>query len=118
MRFGFGHVNDQLCSHGSSNKTKLLRLSLSTTACQHSAHLQASADQGFGSQASKPVNWFHENPLDLPDERIREAKMCALMQGRTLRDLVADFLRQGPGMATPQAPQSPQPKAIFKSNSP
>ena len=37
--------------------------------------------------------------LDLPEELIREAKLRAVMQGRTLRELVADFLRQGLGMA-------------------
>lgn len=36
--------------------------------------------------------------LDLPDELVREMKLRALMQGRTLRDLAADFLRQGLGM--------------------
>ena len=35
--------------------------------------------------------------LDLPDELVREAKLRAVMQGRTLKDLVADFLRQGLG---------------------
>ena len=42
--------------------------------------------------------------LDLPDELVRAMKMRALLQGRTLRDLVTDFLRQGLGMA-------PQPTA-------
>jgi hypothetical protein len=40
--------------------------------------------------------------LDLPDDIVREMKLRALMQGRTLRDLAADFLRQGLGMTTPQ----------------
>lgn len=40
--------------------------------------------------------------LDLPDELVREMKLRAVMQGRTLRDLVADFLRQGLGMVAPQ----------------
>lgn len=40
--------------------------------------------------------------LDLPDEILREMKLRALMQGRTLRDLAADFLRQGLGMAAPR----------------
>ncbi len=35
--------------------------------------------------------------LDLPDELVREAKLRAVMQGRTLKDLVADFMRQGLG---------------------
>ena len=39
--------------------------------------------------------------LDLPDDVLREMKLRALMQGRTLRDLAAEFLRQGLGMATP-----------------
>ncbi|OGB80836.1 MAG: hypothetical protein A2496_16445 [Burkholderiales bacterium RIFOXYC12_FULL_60_6] len=46
--------------------------------------------------------------LDLPDELVREMKLRAVMQGRTLRDLTADFLRQGLGMAqakpTPTVP--------------
>lgn len=37
--------------------------------------------------------------LDLPDELMREMKLRAVIQGRTLRDLVADFLRQGLGLA-------------------
>ncbi len=50
--------------------------------------------------------------LDLPDEIIREMKLRALMQGRTLRDLATEFLRQGLGMApplrvTPLPPDSP-----------
>lgn len=40
--------------------------------------------------------------LDLPDEIVREMKLRAVMQGRTLRDLAADFLRQGLGMAAPR----------------
>ncbi len=47
--------------------------------------------------------------LDLPDEIVLEMKLRALMQGRTLRDLAADFLRQGLGMAAPkQAISAPQ----------
>ena len=42
--------------------------------------------------------------LDLPDELVREAKLRAVMQGRTLRDLVADFIRQG--LSTGAAPKS------------
>jgi plasmid stability protein len=36
--------------------------------------------------------------LDLPDELIRAAKLRAVSQGRTLRDLVAEYLRQGLGI--------------------
>lgn len=36
--------------------------------------------------------------LDLPDELIRAVKLQAVMQGRNLKDLVADFLRQGLGI--------------------
>jgi plasmid stability protein len=36
--------------------------------------------------------------LDLPDELIRAAKLRAVSQGRTLRDLVSEYLRQGLGM--------------------
>ncbi len=37
--------------------------------------------------------------LDLPDELVREVKMRAVVQGRTVKDLVAEFLREGLGMA-------------------
>ena len=37
--------------------------------------------------------------LDLPDELIREAKLRAVIQGRTLRDLVTDLLRQDLGLS-------------------
>jgi hypothetical protein len=33
--------------------------------------------------------------IDLPDELVREVKLRAVMQGRTLRDLVADFTARG-----------------------
>ena len=49
--------------------------------------------------------------LDLPDDLVREMKLQAVMQGRTLRDLAADFLRQGlgmaPGLSAQAAPDSP-----------
>lgn len=47
--------------------------------------------------------------LDLPDELMREVKLRAVIQGRTLRDLVADFLRQGLGLSAnlPAPAQSP-----------
>ncbi len=46
--------------------------------------------------------------LDLPDELVREAKLRALMQGRTLRDLVTQLLRQGLGLPTPGTMPAPQ----------
>lgn len=39
--------------------------------------------------------------LDLPDELIHAVKLRAVMQRRTVKDLVADFLRQGLGIAPP-----------------
>lgn len=45
--------------------------------------------------------------IDLPDDLVREAKLRALMQGRTLRDLVADLIRQGLGMPTPSGHEPP-----------
>ena len=44
--------------------------------------------------------------LDLPDELIHAVKLRAVMQRRTVKDLVADFLRQGLGMVPPTAPTS------------
>ncbi|MGQ0709646.1 MAG: hypothetical protein ACT4NV_07835 [Rhodoferax sp.] len=45
--------------------------------------------------------------LDLPDELVREMKLRAVMQGRTLRDLAAEFIRAGLGLAAPRAPVLP-----------
>ena len=47
--------------------------------------------------------------LDLPDELMREVKLRAVIQGRTLRDLVAEFLKQGLGLpaSLPGPVQSP-----------
>lgn len=36
--------------------------------------------------------------LDLPDELIREVKLRAVIQRRTVKDIVAEFLRQGLGL--------------------
>ncbi len=33
--------------------------------------------------------------LDLPDHLVRQVKQRALQQGRTLKELVADYIRQG-----------------------
>ena len=45
--------------------------------------------------------------LDLPDELIRELKLRAVVQGRMVKDLVAEFLRQGLGMAPLGRPEKP-----------
>lgn len=45
--------------------------------------------------------------FNLPDELVREMKLRAVMQGRTLRDLATEFIRQGLGMAAPRLPQVP-----------
>jgi hypothetical protein len=37
--------------------------------------------------------------FDLPDDLVREMKLRAVMQRRTLRDLAADFIRQGLGLS-------------------
>lgn len=47
--------------------------------------------------------------LELPDELLREVKLRAVMQRRTVKDLVAEILRQGLGMAPPA--QSAKPTA-------
>ncbi len=52
--------------------------------------------------------------LDLPDELIRQAKLRAVMQGRTLRDLVADCLRQGLGIAPPAASVLPPARSMVQ----
>ena len=45
--------------------------------------------------------------LDLPDELIREVKLRAVVQGRTVKDLVAEILRQGLGIAPPGQSEKP-----------
>ena len=50
------------------------------------------------------IGGIMKTTLDLPDELIREAKLRAVLQGRTLRDLVAEYLRQGMGMTAPKLP--------------
>ena len=45
---------------------------------------------------------FMKTTFDLPDELVREMKLRAVMQGRTLRELAADFIRQGLGLAAPK----------------
>jgi plasmid stability protein len=45
--------------------------------------------------------------LELPDELIRAAELRAIMQGRPLKDLMAEFLRQGLGMASQAANTAP-----------
>jgi len=52
--------------------------------------------------------------LDLPDELVREMKLRAVMQGRTLRDLAADFLRQGLGLPAPQPTSTPAQDSPFE----
>lgn len=52
--------------------------------------------------------------LDLPDELVREVKLRAVHQRRTVKDLVAEYIRQGLGLApggeATQRPASPRVK--------
>ena len=52
--------------------------------------------------------------LDLPDELIREVKLRAVTQQRTVKDLVAEFLRQGLGMALSAPPQPPPAESMVE----
>ncbi len=52
--------------------------------------------------------------FDLPDELVREMKLRAVMQGRTLRDLAADFIRQGLGLTAPRSPQAPSANSLVQ----
>lgn len=44
--------------------------------------------------------------LDLPEELVHEVKLRAVIQRRTVKDLVAEFLRQGLGLAAPAPTQA------------
>jgi len=48
--------------------------------------------------------------INLPDDLVRELKLCALLQGRTLRDMVAEFLRKGLAVSSP----IPQPTELSR----
>jgi hypothetical protein len=53
--------------------------------------------------------------IDLPDELVRGVKLRALMQGRTLRDVVADYIRQGLGTPPPNsAPLRPPEDSVVR----
>ncbi|MEI6415620.1 MAG: hypothetical protein WCP34_15360 [Pseudomonadota bacterium] len=52
--------------------------------------------------------------LDLPDEIIREMKLRAVVQGRTLRDLAADLLRRGLGMLPLEPSEKPLASSMVK----
>ena len=52
--------------------------------------------------------------LDLPDELVREMKLRAVSQGRTLRDLAADFIRQGLGMTAAKPAETPGPDSMVQ----
>lgn len=41
--------------------------------------------------------------IDLPAEVLREVKLRAVLQGRTVKELVGDLLRQGLGMSKAQS---------------
>lgn len=45
--------------------------------------------------------------IDLPDELVREVKLRAVLQRQTVKDLVAEYIRQGLGMASPMRPGPP-----------
>lgn len=44
--------------------------------------------------------------IDLPDDVLREVKLRAVVQGRTVKELVGELLRQGLGMPSPKSATS------------
>ncbi len=52
--------------------------------------------------------------LDLPDDVIRAVKLRAVMQRRPLKDLVADFLRQGLGMDSSAQTNGPPADSVVE----
>ena len=52
--------------------------------------------------------------FDLPDELIREVKLRAVVQRRTVKDLVAEFIRDGLGMAPPGRVSAPAAGSLLK----
>lgn len=54
--------------------------------------------------------------FDLPDDLLREVKLRAVIQRRTARDIVAEFIRQGLGMETRQNAQPPAAGSMVEIN--
>jgi len=52
--------------------------------------------------------------LDLPDELIREVKLRAVIQRRTVKDLVAEFIREGLGIAPARRLEAPAVGALVQ----
>jgi plasmid stability protein len=52
--------------------------------------------------------------LDLPDELVREVKLRAVVQGRTVKALVAELLSQGLGMTPRGGPPKPAVSAMVE----
>ena len=52
--------------------------------------------------------------FDLPDELVRKVKLRAVVQGRTVKDLVAEFLRQGLGIAPPGQLETPSAGSLLE----
>lgn len=52
--------------------------------------------------------------LDLPEDLMREVKLRAVMQRRPLKDLVAELLRQGMGMAQSASPSPPPADSLVQ----
>ncbi len=57
---------------------------------------------------------FMKATFDLPEELIREVKLHAVLQRRTMTDLVADFLRQGLRMASLEPAEQPSARSILE----
>ncbi len=52
--------------------------------------------------------------FDLPDELVHAVKMRAVMQRRSVKDLVADLLRQGLGMTSPAQAAALAPDSMIE----
>lgn len=52
--------------------------------------------------------------LDLPEELVHAVKLRAVMQRRTVKDLVAEYLRQGLGIAAPVQPLLPPGNSMIE----
>ena len=52
--------------------------------------------------------------MDLPDELIRQVKLRAVVQGRTVKAIVAEFLRQGLGLPPLGRPETPPASSMVK----
>ena len=61
---------------------------------------------GLTEELENAENGNMKTTFDLPDALVKQVKLCALREGRKLKDAVADLLRKALAAATKEAPNT------------